>query len=282
MSRKLIPIEVRRILPKDTQAAWEHLVSLLPTSAYLVGGTAVATHLLHRISRDLDFFLSSPVDLDALHENLLNCGRPWVATTKTDTTLNGLLGETKIQFLLADQETIIEPCSIIGGLPIASLPDLMAMKLGVVTRRGALRDYLDLMQIEKQTNLSVEDGISLFLTRYHPVGIDNAVSSIVLALGEAGLADADIDPAGVSKSEVKELKRYWPRRQLELARHLSRLETSKARDSRVQRSVPPLTVLEAIDRRRRQTLCNAWMPRAKAHCVLTAGHYPKTPHRSAV
>ncbi len=217
----LVPIEVRAILPSDTARTWEAIVPLRPKPAYLVGGTAVAVHIGHRESRDLDFYLSSPVDLTDLNDRLGNSDR-WLASTLTESTLNGVFSATKLQFLLADKETNLEPLKMVGGIPVASLPDLFAMKLGVITRRGALRDYYDLMEMEKRTGLNVEEGLSLFVRRYHPVGVDAALAGIIFALGPSAIADAETDPSGVPKSAVKELERYWPKRQIEVTAHLDR------------------------------------------------------------
>ena len=223
----LIPIEVRAILPSDAARTWEAIVPLRPEPAYLVGGTAVAVHIGHRKSRDLDFCLSSPVDLTDLNDRLSNSDR-WLASTLTESTLNGVFSATKLQFLLADEETNLEPLTMVGGIPVASLPDLFAMKLGVITRRGALRDYYDLMEMER-TGLTAEEGLSLFVRRYHPAGVDAALAGVILALGPAAIADAKSDPSGVPKSAVKELARYWPRRQIEVTAHLNRYGAPSSR-----------------------------------------------------
>ena len=223
----LIPIEVRAILPSDAARTWEAIVPLRPEPAYLVGGTAVAVHIGHRKSRDLDFCLSSPVDLTDLNDRLSNSDR-WLASTLTESTLNGVFSATKLQFLLADQETNLELLTMVGGILVASLPDLFAMKLGVITRRGALRDYYDLMEMER-TGLTAEEGLSLFVRRYHPAGVDAALAGVILALGPAAIADAKSDPSGVPKSAVKELARYWPRRQIEVTAHLNRYGAPSSR-----------------------------------------------------
>ena len=223
----LIPIEVRAILPSDAARTWEAIVPLRPEPAYLVGGTAVAVHIGHRKSRDLDFCLSSPVDLTDLNDRLSNSDR-WLASTLTESTLNGVFSATKLQFLLADQETNLELLTMVGGIPVASLPDLFAMKLGVITRRGALRDYYDLMEMER-TGLTAEEGLSLFVRRYHPAGVDAALAGVIFALGPAAIADAKTDPSGVPKSAVKELERYWPKRQIEVTAHLNRYGAPSSR-----------------------------------------------------
>jgi len=74
---------------------------------------------------------------------------------------------------------------MVGGIPVASLPDLFAMKLGVITRRGALRDYYDLMEMEKRTGLNVEEGLSLFREALPPGRSRCRARGVIFALGPA-------------------------------------------------------------------------------------------------
>ena len=156
----------------------------VPKSAYLVGGTAVAVHLQHRVSsRDLDFYLSEAEDLRVHHELLESKLRnEWAASLVRSDTLKGFLGRTTAEFFHAINETPVAPLTFCGGLAVASLKDLMAMKLGAITRRGALRDYLDLMEIEKRAGLSTEEGIGFYCVNIQLR--DNtrpAVAAVILA-----------------------------------------------------------------------------------------------------
>ena len=62
------------MLPGDTAQTWLIIAPLMPTSAYLVGGTALTVHLQHRVSRDLEFFLENSEDLDALRTAFRSAG----------------------------------------------------------------------------------------------------------------------------------------------------------------------------------------------------------------
>ena len=60
-----LPAWLRAVLPDGTAETWEQIRSVVPDCAYLVGGTAIAVHLRHRVSRDLDFFLAEDTNLEA-------------------------------------------------------------------------------------------------------------------------------------------------------------------------------------------------------------------------
>ena len=65
-------VSCRRI-PAST---WETIARIVPPTAYLGGGTAIAVHLRHRESADLDFFFHrASVDLDQLVELLRGSDR---------------------------------------------------------------------------------------------------------------------------------------------------------------------------------------------------------------
>jgi hypothetical protein len=208
---------MRKVLPRGAQVAWQELVDLRPPPAYLAGGTAIAAHLHHRVSRDLDFFLSEPVDMDDLYDRLQATGH-FVVSQLAPGTINGVLGAAKVQFLLADTQRNTEPLTFVDGIPIAGLGDLLATKLEVVMDRGELRDYFDIMTIEKRTPLTAEEGLGIFLERYRPKAPDEAVTVIVRALGSLG--DVQDDPALPAKRSM--IEKYWAKRQRDLVGCLER------------------------------------------------------------
>lgn len=211
----LLPEWLRETLPADTAATWEAIEPIVPRTAYLAGGTAIAVHIQHRMSRDLDFFFHhNAVDLDALTAALHGAG-PFAVTKRSAGTLNGLFVETNVQFLHADkgqsQKLLAEP-STVAGLRIAGLADLMATKLKVIAQRGELRDYFDLQRIEEKTGHTVDEGLAYFIARFQPADARNQVVAIINALGY--LDDIDEDDALPSSKE--EIAGYWARRQPEV------------------------------------------------------------------
>lgn len=213
--------ELTAVLPTETVRTWKALVPLLPTELYLGGGTAVAVHLGHRESYDLDFFYhGDAVDLEALAKKLGRTGQ-FAVTHEGEGTLRGLFGGTKLEFFHADEVRplqLLEEPQTVAGLRVAGLKDLMAMKLKVLAERGELRDYYDVKLIEERGKLTVEDGIALFLERYALRPESEQLQHLVRALGY--LDDTEEDEAlPTSKSQ---LATWWRQRQARLLRHLGR------------------------------------------------------------
>ncbi|MFZ1043144.1 MAG: nucleotidyl transferase AbiEii/AbiGii toxin family protein [Anaerolineales bacterium] len=114
-------------------------------SFYLGGGTALAVYFGHRLSVDLDWFTSNPID-DALllAESLRRAGLDFMTTQSAPGTLHGTLMGVRVSLLeyrypLLQSPTIWKEMSC----SLASLDDLASMKLSAVAGRGARKDFCD-------------------------------------------------------------------------------------------------------------------------------------------
>ena len=211
-----LPDELLAKMPPATGDTWRTVAPLLPASAYLAGGTALTVRLLHRVSQDLDIFLEQPEDLPPLWQAISAAGDV-LATQRDDHTINCVFNGTRLQVLDASTQKMVGRTSVVAGLRVASIEDIMAMKLKVIVDRGELRDYFDLMAIEEQASLPVEVGIPLSIKRYEPINVDQYVDAIVRSLGYFG--DVADDPGlPVPRSDIE---RYWLRRQHPLMKHLA-------------------------------------------------------------
>jgi Nucleotidyl transferase AbiEii toxin, Type IV TA system len=208
-------------LEPGTAQTWRALAPHLPTTLYLGGGTAVAVHLRHRESADLDFFYhGSSVDLDELAETLASIG-PFATTRRAPGTLRGLFAGTKVEFLHADEvrpQVLLREPAEIAGLHVAALEDLMAMKLNAIGDRGEARDYFDVMSMDESGPVTLEEGIALFLERYGLAPSSEALPHLIRALGYLDDVEQD-DSLPIDK---RALARWWRERQPRLVRELGR------------------------------------------------------------
>jgi len=219
-----LPAEVAAVLPKDTARSWEALAPIVPEHAYLVGGTALAIHLRHRTSRDLDFFFHGPVDLDSV-ANALQSRGPFAVTLRDVGTLNGVFSHTPVQFRSADHQRQLEPPTTVAGIQVAGIGDILAMKLKVIGDRGELRDYFDVMQIEREAGRSAEEGLGLYMARYDVPPEHATVRHIVAGLGYFD----DVEDDEALPASRDEIVSYWRKRQPELIRNMGRFPPRPAR-----------------------------------------------------
>lgn len=211
--------ELANVIPDAARDAWPHVAAVAPADAALLGGTALAVWLQHRVSRDLDVFTLDEFDPDHIEKELRARG-PFATTRKERGTLNGVFNGTKVQFLWAINQTQLEEPTIIDGLPVGAISDIYATKLNAVAGRGELRDYFDLMCIEAQTGRPIEEGVALFMTRYGVDRTHDVVGHVVEALGY--LDDLEDDPYLTDEfgPELRdEVTAFWTRRQPQLVRN---------------------------------------------------------------
>lgn len=180
------------VLADSTRRSWLQIAPYLPPGSYLAGGTAVAIHLRHRLSRDLDFFTAEPLDTDELIENLERSGLPFLLERSVrDRNVEITLGSTRIEFSAAVTSKLVEPTTTIAGVQVAGLGDLLAMKLSAITKRRQLRDFVDIEAIERQGGRRIEEGLALAAIRYG-LGTEDGLLPMVGALGGSG--DCPEDP----------------------------------------------------------------------------------------
>lgn len=152
----------------------------------LVGGTALALQLGHRVSVDLDLFgrWADGVDFDAL---FASAGK----TEKSSSTPNGKMqfyyvDDIKVDCVTYDQFPWLAPAVCEDGLVLADVVDIAAMKLNAITNRGTRKDFVDLYFLLKRFSLRELMG---FYHRKYP-GANDALTLRSLAY----FADAEDQP----------------------------------------------------------------------------------------
>lgn len=191
----------------EQQHALKALASCLPQETYLAGGVAVAIHARHRLSRDLDLFLPTE-DPTQIVDRLT--AEPGVTLTSRAegtvyATVNGVpVSIIRYRYPLLARTTRTADAAI----AIASIEDLVCMKLSAISHRGALRDFWDLHTMLSMKKMSLTAALELYQTKYASEDIGHVVRSLVY------FADADAEPAltGLSNdtwTRIKSDARQW-------------------------------------------------------------------------
>jgi hypothetical protein len=135
-------------LTPATRQAFDQVARLQSiTSFYLAGGTGLALHLGHRFSVDLDLFSSDeaavgPDQRDALRM-LLN--DPSLSITyDTDGTFVATWQGVGVSFFRLSLYPLVQQPVILEGIPLATVPEIGAMKLAAIIDRGTRKDMVDL------------------------------------------------------------------------------------------------------------------------------------------
>jgi predicted nucleotidyltransferase component of viral defense system len=119
--------------------------------AYLAGGTALALHLGHRISVDLDFFTSKIFNEAILARKLERLADFKKEQMAWRTVLGKFMGVKFSCFYY--QYRLLEQPKLFEGIAVASKKDIAAMKLLAISDRGTRRDFVDLYFLCKEFSL---------------------------------------------------------------------------------------------------------------------------------
>lgn len=140
------------VLARRQQRVLANLGPLLTRRGfYLAGGTAVALHLGHRRSVDLDWFTAETLPEPLrLAQDLRGQGVPFVAGQVAPGTLYGSVGGVRVSLLEYRYPLLAASRLWPGGVRIAARPDLAAMKLAAVAQRGAKKDFVDVYALARQ------------------------------------------------------------------------------------------------------------------------------------
>ncbi len=162
----------------------------------LVGGTALSLQIGHRESIDIDLFSDIPygtIDFDQI-DYFLRQHFNYVSTSTLPPALGKayFLGHTKNQTFKLDifyTDPFIQPYEEIDSIRLASVEEIIAMKIDVIQRVGRKKDFWDLHEL--LTQFSIMQMISLHEKRY-PYSHNKEL--IIKNLTQFDYADEDLNP----------------------------------------------------------------------------------------
>jgi predicted nucleotidyltransferase component of viral defense system len=195
-----LPDHVQRLLKQLGQ---------FPTVApfYLAGGSAVALHLGHRISVDLDFFTAQDDYVAGpLIQDLQSVGH-LVIRQQSPGTLNATLEETHVSFFVYPYP-LLEELNTLWGVQVAGLSDLALMKLAAIGQRGRKRDFIDLYHI-CHSGYALHNLLSQMPAKFPKVTYPSY--HVLRSLAYFADAEADPMPLMLAPLDWAEVKRFFER-----------------------------------------------------------------------
>jgi hypothetical protein len=168
--------------------ALDTLAGVLDASFYLAGGVAVAVHLGHRRSHDLDLF--SPIaDPAAFADTIAQTAEHTRIVSRSPGTLVLDVGGVPASAVRYAYPSLHSP-ERVAPIPfaVASRDDLLAMKLSAIGGRGAARDFWDVHALLQARDYPLEYALDVFKRKYAREDIGHVVRSL------AYFADAEAQP----------------------------------------------------------------------------------------
>lgn len=120
---------------------------------FLVGGTALALQIGHRLSIDIDLFSMNSFD----EENMLSTIEDkynFILDYRRKNTLKGEIAVVKVDFITHNYP-LVKPLLVIGDVRMGSLEDIAAMKLNAISGSGTrIKDFIDIAYLSTKLTLS--------------------------------------------------------------------------------------------------------------------------------
>ena len=163
----------------------------------LVGGTSLSLQLGHRISVDIDLFTDAAygtINFETI-DHFLTLQFPYIDASFSVLPGMGrsyIIGNNKDEAIKLDvyyTDTFIQPPLIIENVRMATIEEIIAMKVDVLTRGGRKKDFWDLHELMEK--YSIAQMIALHKVRY-PYGHNE--TSILSCFADFTNADDDFEP----------------------------------------------------------------------------------------
>ena len=199
-------LQYRSVYPTTLELLKEFSANSLLNDFFLVGGTALALHLGHRISVDLDFFTLGAFEAEPILEEIRKTKKIQVLLQKENNSiiLNVEHPENSGQFVKVDclryAYPLIKKVQQIDGIRLLAVEDIIPMKLSAVTNRGAKKDFFDLYELLKR--YSLKEMLKLFSIKFPDIDHFHVIKSLTYFED----ADDDFDPISLNDTDWDQVK----------------------------------------------------------------------------
>lgn len=178
----------------------ERLVSVPELSDFrLVGGTSLSLRYGHRESVDIDLFTEQQygsIDWRAIY-NMFRTNFTYASTRTLEDGLHSFgesfyVGKSQFEYVKVDlfyTDPFLRPADVIDGIPMASVDDIVAMKVDVIANTGRKKDFWDLHEL--LSSYTIEQMLNLHQQR-SPWTHDR--ESLIHKFTDFKSADEDFDP----------------------------------------------------------------------------------------
>lgn len=174
--------------------------------SFLVGGTALALHLGHRISVDLDLFFSHDFETDEILQELREDLEFVVIMQKNSNSMiiNARKRYSNNEYVKVDfvkyAYPLINEVVETEGVRLLSVEDILAMKLSAIANRGAKKDFFDIHELLKI--YSLEQMLGFFSIKFP----ETEQFQILKSLTYFDDAEEEFDPISLNNTNWEEVK----------------------------------------------------------------------------
>jgi len=166
----------------------------------LVGGTALALQLGHRVSVDLDFFGKFEVAFEDIENELLMNGSKIEPYNKSKNIKQLAVDGIKVDFVNYSYDWIDSDIEE-EGIKMASLKDIAAMKFSAIAGRGTKKDFVDIYFLLQ--HFTLQEMLNFYTIKYRYASL----FPVMLSLSYFVDAEATPMPKMLKKIEWSKIKK---------------------------------------------------------------------------
>jgi len=173
----------------------------------LVGGTALALQIGHRLSDDLDLFGLKSLDENEISKALSKFGDVHllgISKSISSYTINKVKVDI-VNYPFPWLDTV----NIIDGIRLATIKDIAAMKIAAITGRGSKKDFYDLVCILDR--FALNDVFDWYQIKYPSASLYLALKSMIYFED----AEPNPDPISLINANWTEVKRVIKQKHME-------------------------------------------------------------------
>lgn len=173
---------------------------------YLVGETALALQLGHRMSIDLDLFTESDFETEKILQELRKNFKLQVILQKEKNSIiiNIKNFKKSSEYIKIDiikyPYPLIKEIRNINGIRLLSVEDIIPMKLSAIANRGAKKDFFDIYQLLQ--TYSLKNMLKLFKKKYPDIEHFHILKSLTYFED----AEDDFDPISLNNTNWEQVK----------------------------------------------------------------------------
>lgn len=194
-------LQTRTIEP-GTLELLKRLMAMPPLEPfYLVGGTALALQLGHRISVDLDLFTSQPFDKTELWSVLTQAFDEVTLESEGGSMLITNINQVKVDFVKMSYP-ILFPALETEGVRMLDIRDIAPMKLKAIAQRGSKKDFYDIFFLLDL--LPLEEMLHVFRDKFRQQEVFHIVKSLTYFDDAENYANPLVFDQSVTWSSVKD------------------------------------------------------------------------------
>lgn len=167
-------LQTRTVEPRTLELLKELMTLSEVTPFYLVGGTALALQLGHRISIDLDLFTTETFNKENLIEVLEERYNVTLESERKSMLIT-YIDQIKVDFVKMNYPILFPPL-LVEGVRMLDIKDIAPMKLKAIVQRGSKKDFFDIYFLSQIMPMS--SIIELFQKKFKQHEVFHVIKSL--------------------------------------------------------------------------------------------------------